>query len=233
MGKETIVFLVRHCQGEGNVDGRLYGRTDHQVTEEGRKQLEVFAKLMAPVPLDAVYTSPLARAKATAEAGNLYHGAPLFLDEGLIEADFGELDGQVFEEFARRFPEVMAAWRDTPWDVQYPGGESTQEIRKRTKESFWRCVNQNRGKVLLLASHGSALRALMSELSDLGVEEGTKQAPRLRNTALSCYAVSDDDQITAIFLGKEDHLEPEKAEALLNGLLDEEILAITKRIQER
>ena len=69
----TRIILVRHCEAAGNLNRRFQGHTDAEVTENGKKQLELLALRMRNVKIDYLYSSPLKRAYATAEAINQFH----------------------------------------------------------------------------------------------------------------------------------------------------------------
>lgn len=89
----TSIYLVRHCQAQGNVNRVFQGRIDSEISEEGRRQLDRLAERFRRIPLDAVYTSPLQRARLTAEALNRYHGLPVRTDARFIEIDGGCWEG--------------------------------------------------------------------------------------------------------------------------------------------
>ena len=69
----TTVIIVRHCQSMGNTEGRFQGRFDADVTPVGEQQMELLSLRFRNEKLDALYTSPLLRARRTAEAVNRYH----------------------------------------------------------------------------------------------------------------------------------------------------------------
>ena len=76
----VTVYFVRHCAAQGNVDGKFQGRIDCDITDLGRKQLDLLAVRLRNVPFAAVHTSPLVRARKTAEAVPRYHeGVPLYI----------------------------------------------------------------------------------------------------------------------------------------------------------
>ncbi|MGI8664544.1 MAG: histidine phosphatase family protein, partial [Jatrophihabitans sp.] len=93
----TSTILLRH--GATALTGQRYsGRGDPELTDQGRAQASAAAARLATVPnIAAVISSPLRRARATAEAVAGRHRLPVQLDEDLIEADFGEFEGLSFE----------------------------------------------------------------------------------------------------------------------------------------
>ena len=128
-----MLVLVRHGESTGNAEGRLLGRLDAPLTERGRRQAEAVGKALAAPA--RIVTSPLARARATAEAIALATGHPvddLVVDERWIEADFGALDGCELTAV----PEDT--WRRLRTDSHFrPGdGESLAEVGIRVRASL-------------------------------------------------------------------------------------------------
>ena len=101
----TKIYLIRHCQSMGNVQHRFQGRFDAEVSPDGAKQLELLGLRFRNQPIDAIYTSPLQRARATAEAIARYHPELEVKEEpGLIEIDCGDMENLLLAEVAERFP---------------------------------------------------------------------------------------------------------------------------------
>ena len=89
-----------------------------------------------PGGIDVIVTSPLQRARQTAEAVAPATGAPLLVDEGLVETDFGKWEGLTFGEAAQRWPDEMSAWMGSA-DVAPPGGESFADVAQRRATPRW------------------------------------------------------------------------------------------------
>ncbi|MBI3768575.1 MAG: histidine phosphatase family protein [Deltaproteobacteria bacterium] len=123
------LYLIRH--GEtlygGEREGALPGR---DLTERGYRQIETLAELLAEVPLDAIYASPLGRAQATAETIARRNGAVVTTVASLREIESGDV---VAKEISAIFAAVRAffASPDTGWDTPYLGGETYRRLRER------------------------------------------------------------------------------------------------------
>ena len=100
----TRIYLVRHAEAMGNVQEFFQGRTDCEVSEKGKKQLELLAERFKDIPIEAIYSSPLKRTIDTAEAVNKYHGLPIIRDEGLIEVDGGVWEGKPWADLPKLYP---------------------------------------------------------------------------------------------------------------------------------
>lgn len=79
----TRILLVRHCEAEGNTNGRFQGSSDCGISGNGEKQLELLALRLRNIRIDAMYSSPLKRAWLTAEAVNRYHHLPIHAEKRL------------------------------------------------------------------------------------------------------------------------------------------------------
>jgi broad specificity phosphatase PhoE len=155
-----IVHLVRHGETRLNAERRFLGRTDVELSERGRRQAEAVAAALGVRPIEAVYTSPLARARQTAEPIAEAHAlAPQELPD-LAELHHGEMEGRPYAELASRFPEVLAAWIEDCAEVRLPGGESLAELQRRAWAGF-ESATAGRAGELCLVSHKMALLTIV------------------------------------------------------------------------
>jgi broad specificity phosphatase PhoE len=153
-GLDATLVLLRHGESQMIVEHRFQGQAETPLSTTGRRQAALAAERLArphaspvlPVPrglpLEIVH-SPLARTTETAravaeaialEAGDGREGAPLPAlrpDRGFLEIAQGEWEGVHQDEIARRWPEILGAWRRRPWETWAPGGESPAEVQAR------------------------------------------------------------------------------------------------------
>jgi broad specificity phosphatase PhoE len=124
------IFLVRHGQTAWNAERRVLGRTDIPLDTLGRSQAAALAGVL-PTP-DAVYTSPLRRARETAAA--LSPTAIAVAD--LVEMDQGALEGLDATELAARHGPLVEAWREDPGAITLPDGESMHDLQRRGRSAL-------------------------------------------------------------------------------------------------
>jgi broad specificity phosphatase PhoE len=154
-----VLVLVRHGESEGNAAGRLLGRAESPLTARGRADATAVAALLGPA--SRLVTSPLGRARATADALGL--DVPAEVDARWIEVDYGELEGQAL----RTVPsEVWTRWRADP-AFRPPGGESLTEVGVRVREAcdelFARSGEGARGDAdVVVVSHVSPIKAAVA-----------------------------------------------------------------------
>ncbi len=158
-GQPTTTILLRHGQTEFSAERRFAGRGDIALTDVGRRQAAAAADRLADRGIDAIVTSPLQRARRTAEAVAAAAGAPLAVDDGLAETDFGKWEGLTFGEAARLWPAEIAAWLVSA-DAAPPGGESLADASRRVAAVLDRLLAARPRQTLLLVSHVTPIKAL-------------------------------------------------------------------------
>ena len=129
-------YFVRHGESEGNRDRIIQGRAPSRLTEKGREQAREAGEWFRTRALDAVLTSPLARAEETAriiaEAAGV---ADIFVAEELIELDTGIFTGMSFEDAQRRFPVEYESFRRESWEA-VPEAERIQALLARAGRAW-------------------------------------------------------------------------------------------------
>ncbi len=192
----TRLILIRHGETEHNVEGRMAGWTDSPLTELGRSQAERLARHVADrYRLDRIYSSPLQRARHTAEAiGRHVHLRPILRDD-LKEIHFGKFEGLTKAEIAARFP-GMVERRDEPF-FEYPGGESTEHFSKRIRHAFRGIISESEGKTVAVVAHGGVLGAYISDLQSGEPHLWRQFIPR--NCAITEVVVEDGATTLACF----------------------------------
>ena len=117
------LIIVRHGETEWNKLRRVQGTTNTPLSPRGQKQARLVAKRLKGMRINAIFSSPLDRAKYTAKAIATACRAPVFIDESLKEINFGDWEGLTFEEIGARYPEQFAVWNTAP-HLCVPAGKS-------------------------------------------------------------------------------------------------------------
>ncbi|MBR7142113.1 MAG: histidine phosphatase family protein [Clostridia bacterium] len=157
----TTVYFVRHGEAVSNVKGLYAGVTDVELTQNGKDQLSFLEERFKDIALDAVYTSPLQRARQTAEALNRYPRAPLVEEAGLKEWNGGLWENARWDELPTLYPKEWDLWEHALHLLRIPGGESLDEFADRCLHTVERLVRENEGKTIAVSSHGGVLRVLL------------------------------------------------------------------------
>ena len=158
----TLVLLVRH--GQTPTTGKhLPGRAPGlHLSEEGQRQAELAAKRIAELPhVDAVYSSPLERARETAAPIAAARGLKVQIDKGLLECDFGQWTGGELKELMKK-PEWTTVQR-YPSGFRFPNGESFSEMQTRMGVCLERLRSRHPGGVLVAVSHADTIKAAVTQ----------------------------------------------------------------------
>ncbi|GAA1508254.1 bifunctional RNase H/acid phosphatase [Sphaerisporangium rubeum] len=158
----TSFLLLRHGETPFSVDRRFSGTGDPELTPTGQAQAEAAATRLSapPYAIDVIVSSPLRRARATAEAVAARTGAPILVEEPLREVDFGDWEGHTFTEIQRHWPGELKSWLADP-AVPPPGGESFAEATERVSAARDRLLLDHNGKTILIVSHVTPIKILL------------------------------------------------------------------------
>jgi alpha-ribazole phosphatase/probable phosphoglycerate mutase len=163
MNDATRLLLIRHAQPAETGRGRCYGSLDLGLSSRGHRGAQLIARTLDRIPLAAVYASPSLRARDTAKPlATAHHLDPIF-DENLREIDFGELEGQSYDEIQIAHPDLYRSWMETPTRVRFPGGESYPQLRARALTAMQAIRARHQGEVTAIISHGGVLRAMLAD----------------------------------------------------------------------
>ncbi len=158
----TLLGMIRHGRTAWNGEGRLTGRTDIPLTEEGRAAL---TGLHPPEEFNGAkwHVSPLLRARQTAEILN-QDNAELHIEPRLIEMSFGAYEGRTLEELRADPKADMAANEDRGLDFLPPGGESPRMVQERLRP-FLAELGRTGGRHIAVA-HKAVTRAVFAAAHD-------------------------------------------------------------------
>jgi probable phosphoglycerate mutase len=157
----TSMLLLRHGETAHSVERRFSGREDLPLTARGLEQAEAAARRLSTWDgIVAVVSSPLQRARATADVVAAVVGAPVEVEQRLVETDFGAWEGLTFAEVQRRWPGELAAWLADP-TVAPPDGESFAETARRVRQARDRTLARFPGQTVLVVSHVTPIKTLL------------------------------------------------------------------------
>jgi broad specificity phosphatase PhoE len=185
----TTIFLARHGESDWNVEERFQGHSDRPLTERGRKQARALANLVGAEKIDAVYTSPLSRARETAEIVAARAGLEAVALPELREVDTGSWSGLSRADVEARFPEGFARWRSggSGWE----NGESYDEMAERVIGALRKIAEDHPDGRVLVISHGGPIRAIHAAAEGLAIKDYRRLKPVEPNARLSAVAVEN------------------------------------------
>ncbi len=159
------LVLIRHGETVGNREGLWTGWSDTPLNDAGWQQVRRTADRLKHDSLGAaaLYTSPIGRARQTADFLGQAVGLCPIPDESLKEMHFGELESIRYEHLALDHPEIYARWRNrTDESFGWPGGESRREFRARTVSALKRLAAAHPGLTILLVTHSGFIRMALA-----------------------------------------------------------------------
>lgn len=163
-----LIYIVRHGLTEWNKLKKLQGAADVPLAKEGILLAEKTGEALKDVKFDICFTSPLSRARQTAECVLGDRNAPIIPDKRIQEINFGDLEGGCVRDAEGNYidPQVEMFFRD-PVNFKRPeNGEDIFDVIARTKD-FWEEKTSDPSltdKTVLVASHGCAVRALLQNI---------------------------------------------------------------------
>lgn len=160
-GEPTRTILLRHGQTVHSIERRFSGRNDLPLTATGQAQAKAAASWIAATgKVAAVVSSPLRRARETAEVVADATGARLSVDEDLTECDFGAWEGLTLAEVNDRWPDELLAWRGSA-GIAPPDGESFAAVARRVGRARDRLVERYPAREVVVVSHVTPIKSLL------------------------------------------------------------------------
>ena len=183
------ILLVRHAVAEGN--GRFQGHTDVPLAPAAGPQLRVLVRKISRYPVQAIYSSDLQRAHATAKAVARRFGTEVILRPGLREIHFGRWEGLSWRQIVRRFPRLSRLWLTRFPRYPIPGAERFDAFKKRVTRELDEIVSANTGSCVAIVTHAGVARLILA--GALAVPERNMFRIALNPSAVSvidCYRKS-------------------------------------------
>jgi probable phosphoglycerate mutase len=178
----TTLFLVRHGETEWHAENRYAGVSDVALTAKGREQADRLGAWAAGSRLDAVWCSPLSRARATATPVAAVTGHALSVDNDLRELDFGLAEGRTLAELD---PAAVAAFRADPVLGAFPGGEDPRSAAARGTAALRRITVRHPSGQVLVVAHSTLLRLVLCSLLEIPLSRYRAVFPVARNCTLT------------------------------------------------
>ncbi len=157
----TLIFLLRHGEVVLAETRRFIGSTDVPLSERGEAQAAAQAERLRAVPLAALYSSDLERARRTGEIVGAPHGLAPIVVPALREMAMGRWERLTAEEIERREPEAFRVWMGKVGEFAFPEGESVPDLATRAWPAFERLAVLHAGSAIAVVAHGGTNRVLL------------------------------------------------------------------------
>ena len=156
----TTTLLLRHGQTPLSIEKRFSGIGDPGLTEVGLAQAAAAASRLASSAATVIVSSPLGRARQTAQAVAAALGLEVEIEDGFRETDFGDWEGHSFSEVRKKWPREMEQWLGST-AVAPPFGESFDATTTRVRQARDRVLARHGGKTVVVVSHVTPIKTLV------------------------------------------------------------------------
>jgi broad specificity phosphatase PhoE len=157
------IYFVRHGQSEWNAVSRMQGQLDSNLTEAGRRQAEVTGRLLATLDIEAIFSSPLDRARQTAEIIQRDVAVDIVCEPRIKEWDCGDWSGHLYVDVQRRWPTEWAALEADRFHYRGPGCENYVDMIDRAQPFLDELLATPAERVAIV-SHGMIGRVMIGIL---------------------------------------------------------------------
>lgn len=158
----TLIILIRHGECEGNIKRMFRGRTDFPLNKRGLVQAQDLAQELKSFPLKYIYTSPLSRARQTAEAISRQCRVEVKIEERFNNIELGSWEGRYKKEISQEYPKEWELWINNPEELRVTDMETLYDVQKRAKSCLDKLVLEHKGETLVVITHRAVLKPLIA-----------------------------------------------------------------------
>lgn len=175
----TTIYLIRHGETDWNAMGKVQGTSNIPLNFTGEQQAKKSGDYFKDKAIDVMISSPLIRAKRTAEIINEQLEVPLIEMSEFVERCYGEAEGLTVGERLEKFP---------TGDI--PNLECRESLENRVLEGINQILNKHENKTVLVVAHGAVINAILYVLSKGEIGSGIT---RLKNACISCIGFNNNN----------------------------------------
>ncbi|MDD8049690.1 MAG: histidine phosphatase family protein [Thomasclavelia sp.] len=175
------LYVIRHGETKYNIQNRICGITDLELTDKGKQQALNASKHFENIKIDRIYVSPLKRAQETAAIINKVTNTDIEVDNRLREINYGTFEGK--KGTNRSFNHVKKNL-----GMNYPEGESFLNVTTRVYTLIEELINSHPNETILLVCHGGIMRVIETYFTDMTNKEIYKYAAK--NCQINTYEIN-------------------------------------------
>lgn len=187
----TMFYILRHGETEWNADHDRYcGITDIALSEKGQEQAKRAADTLGSVRFDAIYCSPMLRARQTVQPIARVQNLSIHTDDRLREIDFGKWEGLTRTEISSQFPEDWAQWNEDPTRLRAgQTGERADEVASRAMAAYKDMHQKHPEGTILVVAHNALNRLFMAASLEMPLRH--YRSLYQHNTGISVLEMTD------------------------------------------
>ncbi|MBP3735850.1 MAG: histidine phosphatase family protein [Lachnospiraceae bacterium] len=200
------IYLIRHCESEGNACRRTQAHVDALVTVKGYAQSEMLRRRFKDIPIDAIYSSDSYRSIMTVDPIARERGMKVKVRILLRELTTGIWEDGAWGNIALEYPEDHYNWANEPWNMTCPGCSTFQQISDRLLFGLRRIAKEvGKDGTALAVSHSCSIKAALCTIQGLPMTDVLKFGHG-DNTSVSLLHVDEDGNFSIEFMNDESHL---------------------------
>ena len=184
-------YIIRHGQTNWNRKGKIQGKTDIELNEEGIEQAKEARKILEKYPIDIIVSSPLKRARKTAEIINEVKNVPIIFEKAIEERGFGYFEGKIRKEIHDEIldSEILDNYS---LNKEYKGVETIQSLCDRVWGLLDLLKTEYIDKNILLVTHGGVTRAINGYFNGAN-DKGILEDLGLQNCEIRTYEIEEKE----------------------------------------
>jgi broad specificity phosphatase PhoE len=168
------IYIARHGETTWNVEGRIQGRSDPDLSPKGHAQSQTLLEQLKGRPLSAIYASTLKRSVLTGQPIANYLGLAIQRQPELDEIAFGILEGKQILDFDEEVRREWERFKEDRFTYHIPGGENYTDVINRIRPFVEKILQNHKGEEILIVGHRVVNQMLIGVLMDYPPEEMLK-----------------------------------------------------------
>ena len=166
-----MIIFLRHAQAENNTKRILAGRTEGvPLTKTGIEQAERIAKYLAPIDISAIYSSPIERAKHTAEIVAKNSSLEVVLDERLTEIDMGKFTRMNYDDMFAKYGNIFLKFYENDPVISEHEVETFPNVQKRVLDLVDHVLKKHNNENVILVTHMDPIKSMLAKVMNLAPE---------------------------------------------------------------
>ncbi|MFL0269535.1 histidine phosphatase family protein [Candidatus Clostridium radicumherbarum] len=184
------LYITRHGETEWNIEGRMQGWKNSNLTERGRMNAIALGQSLKDIEFKKVYCSPLDRTKETTELIFKGRNIEVVYDDNLKEINLGELEGLNQEEIKNIYPEFQSHFWKNPQEYVPISGEGFYDVKDRVINALQRIIRENPEGNVMIVTHGVVLKTIHAYFKDLTLDR-LWDPPFIYDTSLTIVEIEN------------------------------------------
>lgn len=194
----VTIYLTRHGETQWNLENRLQGSKDSELTEKGINNAKRLGERLKDIPFNAIYSSPSGRAFKTAEYIKSNKDVPIYTDDNLKEIHLGDWEGKTKEEISAiesSSIEFLNFWNNPiSYNHKPHKGEDLSLFKQRVATALERIISSNEEGNILIVTHAVVIKAILSFTRNIPTER-MWDPPFIHGTSLTIFNWDGEEYI--------------------------------------